>query len=109
MLQVDGIGLAIGPPAPARLTIGLAKTETKNRLEMKMVMCIVSLSVPSGCLSNFVLEIRQSHRKFPAQTCCRVASVQDLLGVGRRCSQWRRNVLACGQSGYVECAVNATK
>jgi hypothetical protein len=82
MSQVDGIGLAIGPPAPARLMIGLAKTEIKNRLEMKMVRCIVSLPVPPGCLSKFVLEIRQSHRKVPAQMCCRVASVQDSFGSG---------------------------
>lgn len=55
MLQVDGIGFAVGPPAPARLMIGLAKSGIESRLKRKMIRCIVQLRVPLGCLLNIVL------------------------------------------------------
>lgn len=59
MLQVGGIGFAIGPPAPARFMIGLAKAGTESRLERKTMRCIVLLRVPLGCLSNLVLATRR--------------------------------------------------
>lgn len=52
MLQVDGIGFTVGPPAPARLVIGLAKVEIKSRLKMKMVRRIVMYRGFTGLLAE---------------------------------------------------------
>lgn len=63
MSQVDGVGFAVGPPAPARFVIGLAEAEIENRLKVKMGRYIVSLSVPICCLVNLMLATRRQHRK----------------------------------------------
>lgn len=59
MSHVDGIGFAIGPPAPARLTIGLAKTEVGNKLKTEILRCILPLYALLDYLLNVVLVTRR--------------------------------------------------
>jgi hypothetical protein len=72
MSQVEGIGFAVGPPAPARLTMGLAKAKIENRLKMKIVRNIVPLHILLGGVSSRVLVIARGNTgSFPgvSQSC----------------------------------------